>query len=60
MLVYDRYYPKAPDYKKYKAEKYEKTKQKVRMLLRGIDDTSLKDKDKAQLLKQIKVIVADF
>lgn len=51
---------KAPDYKKYKAEKFEKNKQKVLMLLRGIGETSLKGDDKKKLLDEIKKLVANF
>ena len=51
---------KAPDYKKYKAEKFEKNKQKVLMILKGIDQTSLKGDDKKKLIAEIKALVANF
>jgi len=51
---------KLPDYKRYKAEKFEKNKQKVRLILSGIKDTSLKDADKKLLINEIKDIVANF
>ena len=50
----------APDYKKYKAEKFEKNKQKVRLILIGIDQTSLKADDKKKLIAEIKSLVANF
>lgn len=50
----------APDYKKYKAEKFEKTKQKILMILKGIDQTSLKENDKKKLIDDIKAIVANL
>lgn len=51
---------KAPDYKKYKAEKFEKNKQKVLMLLNGIKQTSLKEHDKEKLISEIKKIVNNY
>lgn len=47
-------------YKTYKAEKFEKTKNKIRALLSGIRDTSLKHEDKTKLIAEVKKIVADF
>jgi len=51
---------KAPSYKKYKSDKFEKNKQKVLMILSGIKQTSLKDADKKQLIEQIKKLVANY
>jgi hypothetical protein len=51
---------KAPNYKKYKAEKFEKNKQKVLMILNGIDQTSLKSDDKKKLIAEIKALVLNF
>ena len=49
--------PKPPKYSEYKAAKFEKTTQKIRTLLRGIEDMSLKESDKVKLLSEIKQIV---
>jgi hypothetical protein len=54
------YDSKPIDYKKYRAEKFEKTKQKINMILRGINSLSLKSEDKAKLIAEVKKIVADF
>lgn len=51
---------KAPSYRKYKAEKFEKNKQKILMLLSGIEQTSLKADDKKKLIAEIKAIVANY
>ncbi len=50
----------APDYEKYKAEKFEKTKQKILQQLKGIGDTSLNKEDQHKLVEQIKIIVASY
>jgi hypothetical protein len=59
MVILD-YGEPLPDYKKYKAEKFEKNKQKVLMLLKGINQTSLKEPDKVKLIAEIKKIVVEF
>ncbi len=51
---------KAPNYKKYKSEKFEKNKQKVLMILKGINQTSLNEADKNKLIAEIKSLVANF
>lgn len=48
------------EYKSYKAEKFEKTKQRVLNILNGVDQLSLKPADKKKLIEEIKKIVANF
>lgn len=59
MVFLDRDEP-IEEYKTYKARIYEKRKQKIRLLLNSIDETSLRPKDKSKLLIQIKLIVAEY
>ena len=44
-------------YSSYKAEKFNKTKEKVRMIMSGISSLSLKQEDKTKLIEEIKIIV---
>ena len=47
-------------YDSYKKEKTEKSMQRIKSILQGIDDLSLTKSDKEQLLKKIKKSVSDF
>lgn len=51
---------KPQSYKQYKTNAFEKRKTKIRSILSGVSDTSLKPEDKANLIAQIKEIVAKF
>lgn len=57
MTMYDE---TPPSYKSYRAEKFNKTKEKVRLILSGIDQLSLREDDKKILIKEIKLLVANY
>lgn len=59
MLIIDMSEP-VKSYKSYKSEKFNKTKNRISQLLKGIDDLSLKKDDKDKLILEIKKIVNDF
>jgi len=50
----------APPYEPYKKQKFHKTKERVRLILKGIEQTSLRPEDKKKLLKEIKKMVAKY
>lgn len=52
--------PKTPSYKEYKSDKFKKNKDKIRLILSGIRETSLHKEDKIKLLNEIKKIVTEF
>lgn len=44
---------KAPSYKSYKAQKFEKYVQRQRALVQGVKDSSLKEEDKRALIDKM-------
>ena len=60
MMAWDGYEYQRPDYKSYRAVKFEKNRNKTKNLLSSIKDSSLKKEDKIKLLAEIKKIVNEF
>lgn len=51
---------KPQPYKEYRDKQMNKTKEKIRMFLNGIKETSLRPEDKIKLINQVKDIVAKY
>ena len=46
-----------PTYKSYKAEKFHKTLERMRALVRSVNDSSLNDVDRRKLFQQMREII---
>lgn len=60
MQMSDPYFNPIETYKSAKKRQFEKTTNRIKMILEGIPQLSLKTEDKKQLLKKVKEIVSDF
>lgn len=54
------YNQEPPAYEPYRKQKFEKSKNKIINVLRGVDSLSLKGGDKKKLINEIKKILANF
>ena len=60
MQMSDHYFNPIETYKSAKKRQFEKTTNRIKMILEGIKQLSLNETDKKKLLNKVKEIVSDF